>query len=76
MRNTRSQETDRGELLAALEGAVGDRDGARVLRGEVGGGQLDHLAGADEQHLDLGQVLEQLPGQSHRGGESHHGGRG
>jgi hypothetical protein len=29
-------------------------------RREVRGDQLDHLAGADEQHADLAQVLEQL----------------
>ena len=29
--------------------------------------ELDHLAGADEQHLGLAQVLEQLRGEAHRG---------
>ena len=37
-------------------------------RGEVRGDQFDHLAGADEQDLDLAQVLEQLRGQPHRRG--------
>ena len=37
-------------------------------RREVRGHQFDHLAGADEQHADLAQVLEQLRRQPHRGG--------
>ena len=32
------------------------------------GHQLDHFAGTDEQNVQLGQVFEQLPGQSHRRG--------
>jgi hypothetical protein len=41
-----------GELLAALQRAVHHHgDGLRDLRGEVRGGQLDHLAGTDKQHL-------------------------
>jgi hypothetical protein len=36
--------------------------------GKVRGHQLDHLAGADEQHADVAQVLEQLRRQPHRGG--------
>jgi hypothetical protein len=54
-------------LLAAFDGAVGHGHRARAARGEVGGGQLDHLAGADEEDADLAQVLEQLGGQAHRG---------
>jgi hypothetical protein len=56
-----------GQLFAALQRAVGDGDGLRLARGKVGGGQLDHLAGADEQHA-RGQVFEQLAGQAHGGG--------
>jgi hypothetical protein len=36
--------------------------------GKVRGHQLDHLAGADEQHLDVAQIFEQLRRQPHRGG--------
>jgi hypothetical protein len=54
-----------GELLAALERAVGHRHAARLARREVRGDQLDHLAGADEEHVQLAQVLEQLAGQPH-----------
>ena len=38
-----------------------------LARRKVRGHQFDHLAGADEQHADLAQVLEQLRGQPHRG---------
>ena len=58
----------RRELLAALERAVRDRHAFGRARGEMGGRELDHLAGADEQHLRLAQVLEQLGGQAHRRG--------
>ncbi len=50
----------RGQLLAAFERAVGDGDGLRLLGREVRGREVDHLAGADEQHARLAQVLEQL----------------
>ena len=46
--------------LGARRAAVGDREQARLARREVGRRELDHLAGADEQHLGLAQVLEQL----------------
>ncbi len=58
----------RAELVGARsQRAVGDRDRARMARREVGRRELDHLARADEQHLGLAQVLEQLRGEAHRG---------
>lgn len=36
----------------------------------MGGGQLDHLARADEQDADLAQVLEQIARQPHGGGHA------
>ena len=57
----------RAELLAALERAVGDRHARAAVRAaKCVADELDHLAGADEQHLGLAQVLEQLRGQPHR----------
>jgi hypothetical protein len=50
----------RAELVRARSAAVGDRHLARLARREVRRGELDHLARADEQHLRLAQVLEQL----------------
>ena len=45
---------------------------ARVLRGEMRGGQLDHLAGADQQHFARRQFAEDALGQAHgRGGHRH-----
>ena len=56
-----------GQLLAALQRAVGDRHRAAAARAAKWvADQLDHLAGADEQHLDLAQVFEQLRRQPHR----------
>ena len=55
-----------GQLFATLERAVGDRHGLGVFGGKVGGAQLNHLARAHKQHLDLRQVFKQLPGQAHR----------
>ena len=56
----------RAELAGALRAAVGDREQARLARREVGRRELDHLARADEQHLGLAQVLEQLRGEANR----------
>ncbi len=56
-----------GKLFAALQRAVGNGDSLGVLGGEVRGAQLDHLARAHEQHLDLGKVFKQLAGQAHGG---------
>ena len=57
-----------GQLFAPLQRAVGDGDGFWALGGKVSGRQLDHLAGADKQHLDLAQVFKQVAGQAHGGG--------
>mmetsp|Transcript_53731 Transcript_53731/g.126521 ORF Transcript_53731/g.126521 Transcript_53731/m.126521 type:complete len:236 (-) Transcript_53731:776-1483(-) len=56
-----------GQLLAALQRAVGHRHVAWRLGGEMGRRQLDHFASADEQHAGACQVLEQLAGQAHGG---------
>ncbi len=45
----------RGQLLAALERPVGDGDRLRVPGGEVRGGEIDHLAGADQQQVLVGE---------------------
>ena len=57
----------RAELVGARRAAVRDREQARLAGREVGRGQLDHLAGADEEHLGLAHVLEKLRRQAHRG---------
>ena len=63
------------EALGALERAVGDRDARRRLRGEVRGAQLDHLAGADEQHALVLEAREDARRELHRGGGHRHAGR-
>ncbi len=57
---------------AALQRAVGDGDRFRVLRGEVGGAQFDHFAGADEQHVLVGDAVEDALRQAHGGGGHRH----
>ena len=57
----------RGELLAALQRAVGHGHWASGAAAKWVA-QLDHLARADEQHAGLGEVLEQLASQAHGGG--------
>mmetsp|Transcript_53732 Transcript_53732/g.126531 ORF Transcript_53732/g.126531 Transcript_53732/m.126531 type:complete len:410 (-) Transcript_53732:254-1483(-) len=60
-----------GQQAAALGTAVGHAHLQRLLRGEMGGDKVDHLACADEQHAPVGQVVEQLLGQAHgRGREA------
>ena len=56
------------QRAGALQGAVGDGDVLGVLRGEMVGAQLDHLAGADEQHVLLVDAGENALRQAHRGG--------
>ena len=58
------------EITAALERAVRDRHRLRAAGREVRRDQLDHLAGADEQHLGVAQVFEQLRGEAN-GGRRH-----
>jgi hypothetical protein len=58
----------RGQTFTSFERAIGDRHALGGLGGEVRGHQFDHLAGADEQHVHVGQLLEQLTGQTHGGG--------
>jgi hypothetical protein len=60
-----------GQLLAALERAVGHGHGLGAARGEVRGDQLDHLARADEQHVQLIERAEELHRLAHgRGGHA------
>ena len=47
-----------GKPLAALERAIGDRDRLRLARGEVRRGELDHLAGADQQQALVAERRE------------------
>ena len=61
-----------GKRLATVHGAVGDRDRARVLRREVRGAQLDHFTGADEQHVLVGDAVENALRQAHRGSGHRH----
>ena len=48
--------------------AVGHRDRLRMLRGEVRGRELDHLAGTDEQDVLAAQVAEDALRHPHGGG--------
>jgi hypothetical protein len=49
-----------GQPFAALQRAVGHGHAPGRARGKVRGHQFDHLAGTDEQHVDVRQPLEQL----------------
>ena len=69
------QSLEMGACLEDVAGTIHNKDGidphalgrhARRARCEVRCHQLDHFAGADEQHLGLAQILEQLRGQAHR----------
>ena len=66
-------ETNRAALqpgcqpLRALHRAVCHADRERALRGEVGGGKIDHLAGADEQHVRLVERGKDARCQTHTG---------
>ena len=55
-----------GQLLATLQGAVGNRHAFGIFGGEMRDRQFDHFARTHEQHADVLQVLEQLPCQTHR----------
>ena len=55
------------QVFGAGAAAVGDGQGARLAGREMGGCQLDHFAGADEEHAGFAQVFEELRGQAHRG---------
>ena len=60
------------KVIRAFKRAVGEGHDLRVLRGEVGGCEFDHLARSDEQHLLLRDRGEDAFGQSHRGGGHRH----
>ena len=55
------------QLLATLQGAVGNHDGMGLARSKVGGAQLDHLAGTHKQQPYLAEILKQLAGQPNGG---------
>ena len=59
-----------GHHFGAIPAAVGHHQSAHALFPEVPGGELDHLAGADQQGLALAQVAKDLAGQGD-GGEGH-----
>jgi len=54
-----------GQLLPALQCAVGDGNGLWVFGREVRGAQLNHFARADKQYVDPAQVLKQIACQPH-----------
>ena len=56
-----------GQFFAALQRAVGNRQGLRVFRSEMGGRQLNHFTGTHKQDPDVRQILKELTGQAHRG---------
>ena len=60
------------QRFAAFQRAVGDGQRFRILRGEMGRAQFDHFAGADEQHVLLGDRVEDALRQAHRGGGHRH----
>ena len=60
------------QFLAPFHGAVGNRDAFRVLRGKVCGAQFDHFAGADEQYVLFGDLVEDALRQAHGGGRHGH----
>jgi len=62
-----------GEVLRGLQRAVRHDQPARLLVGEVARGQLDGVAGADQQYAGLAQVGEHLLGEAHRGERHRHG---
>ena len=55
-----------GDERGAFLGAVGDEDGGGALLDEVAGGELGHLAGADEQDGLALQRAEDLAREIHR----------
>ena len=66
-RDSAAAET-RGKVLRALQRAVGERHVARVLRGKVGRGKLDHFAGADKERALVADARIDSLGEAHRGG--------
>jgi len=54
--------------VGALERAVGDHQPLGRLRREMRGGEFDHLARADEQHVQIGDLGEDAFGEFDRGG--------
>ena len=57
----------RASSWARAQRAVGHVDRERALLDQVLGGQLAHLAGADQQHRAAVEAVEDLLGQLHRG---------
>ncbi len=56
-----------GQRLGVVERAIGDDQAAHLGFGQVTGGQLNGLAGANEQDAGLGKVGEHGFGEAHRG---------
>ena len=56
------------QILPLFQGAVGDGDLLGILGSEVGGAQLDHFPGADEEDFLLIQGIENALGQMDPGG--------
>ena len=54
------------EHLTAIQCAIGHNNLLWVLGCEVGGGELNHFACADKEHLGLGEISENPLGQFHR----------
>ncbi len=57
-----------GQVAGAFDGAVDHHQPARFARGKVGGDQVDHFAGADEQHGLIGDRRENAFRQGDGGG--------
>ncbi|MCW0417707.1 hypothetical protein NB689_003461 [Xanthomonas sacchari] len=57
-----------GQFLRVGEGAVGDQQTPHAALAEMLGGQLDGLAGADQQHGGFAEPGEGTLRQAHRGG--------
>ncbi len=70
----RAAEKAVGELLGALERAVREAHPPRMMRGEVRGGELDHLSRADKQHVLLANARVNMFRQADcRGGQRNRG---
>ena len=55
-----------GQLFPALQGAVGNHHALGCFGCKVGGTQINHVARAHKQDIDLAQVFKQLTRQPHR----------
>ena len=60
------------QFFTARRGAVGNDHLRRMLGRKMGGDQIDHFAGAHEQHPAIGQCFENAARQSDRGRSHRH----